>query len=375
MTPPYELITDNGALRRCMDALVRSKVLALDTEASSFHRYHERICLVQLSDREHTFLVDPMAVTDMSPLGSALADASIEWVIHDADYDLRMLKKMWGYHVTTVFDTMVSAELLNEPELGLAALLRKYFGLSVDKKFQKADWGKRPLPADMLAYAAMDTTHLIALRDKLAGDLDRTGRMGWADEEFKALVHIPFETPESEEPPFLRMKGAKTLKPRQLAVLRELHAWRDPIAAKMDRAPFMVLGNDVLIDLSKDPPGDLGQLNTRKGIGAATLARNGTAIMAAIERGLSLPKDQWPRLPKAKRWDRDDDFEERLKRLKSERDRLTELHGLRPGIVWANHQLNDIARIRPKDLEELRAIPGVRDWQAREFGEALLQVL
>lgn len=375
MTPPYQLITDNAGLRQCMAELVSSKVLALDTEASSFHRYHERICLIQLSDRERTFLVDPVTVTDMSPLGEALADPSIEWVIHDADYDLRMLKKMWGYHVTTVFDTMVSAELLNEPELGLAGLLRKYFGLTLDKKFQKADWGKRPLPADMLAYAAMDTTHLIALRDILAADLERTGRMHWADEEFKAFVHIPFETPENEEPPFMRMKGAKTLKPRQLAVLRELFAWRDPIAAKIDRAPFMVLGNDVLIDLSKEPPADVAQLAQRKGVGASTVGRNGHTIMTAIQRGLDTPKDQWPRVPRPKRWDRDDDFEDRLKRLKVERDRMTEQNGLRPGIVWANHQLNDIARIRPKDLAELMAIPGVRRWQAEEFGKPLLDVL
>ncbi len=375
VTPPYQLITDNAGLRPCMAELVSSKVLALDTEASSFHRYHERICLIQLSDRERTFLVDPVTVTDMSPLGEALADPSIEWVIHDADYDLRMLKKMWGYHVTTVFDTMVSAELLNEPELGLAGLLRKYFGLTLDKKFQKADWGKRPLPADMLAYAAMDTTHLIALRDILAADLERTGRMHWADEEFKALVHIPFEIPESEEPPFMRMKGAKTLKPRQLAVLRELFAWRDPIAAKIDRAPFMVLGNDVLLDLSKEPPADVAQLAQRKGVGASTVGRNGHAIMTAIQRGLDIPKDQWPRVPRPKRWDRDDEFEDRLKRLKVERDRLTEQNGLRPGIVWANHQLNDIARIRPKDLTELMAIPGVRRWQAEEFGKPLLDVL
>ena len=288
-----------------MAIIGESTVLALDTEASSFHRYHERLCLIQISDRTRTFLIDPLVVPDMAPLGRLLADPAVEWVIHDADYDLRMLKKMWGFRVARVFDTMVSAELLNEAELGLAALLGKYFGVLVNKKFQKADWGKRPLPADMLAYAAMDTTYLIALRDKLDEALVATGRRGWAEEEFTELVDIPFQpTDHEDEPAFLRMKGAKALKPRQLAVLKEVHTWRDGLAQRLDRAPFMVLGNDVLIDMAKNPPQDLAELGRRKGVGSSTLTRNGVEIMAAVERGAACPKEDWPRIPRPKRWDR-----------------------------------------------------------------------
>ncbi|HEY0978616.1 MAG TPA: ribonuclease D [Flavobacteriales bacterium] len=375
MEPRYTLITDTAALVRCLDELRGIPVMAIDTEASSFHRYHEQICLIQLSDRERNYLLDPKTIEDMSPLGATLADPNVEWVIHDADFDLRMLKKMWGFHVANVFDTMVTAELLNEPELGLAALLRKYFDITLNKKFQKADWGKRPLPPDMLAYAAMDTAYLIRLRDELDRDLRAKGRRGWAEEEFKALVRIPFETPENTEPAYLRIKGAKALKPRQLAVLRELHAWRDPLAERLDRAPFMVLGNDTLIDLSKDPPSDLSDLARRKGLGESTLARNGEAILAAVQRGLDVPKEQWPRLPRPKRWERDDDYEERLKRLKNTRDRLSTEHGLRPGITAPNHVLADIARLLPGDREALGAIPGMRRWQVQEFGEDLLKAL
>jgi ribonuclease D len=373
--PAYTLITDTAGLVRCMKAFAKADILALDTEASSFHHYHERICLVQLSDRERTFLLDPQTIRDMSPLGKALADPAIEWVIHDADYDLRMLKKMWGFRVERVFDTMVSAELLNEPELGLAALLKKFYGLTVNKKFQKADWGKRPLPSDMLAYAAMDTAYLIGLRDHLDKALVTTGRKPWAVEEFQALVHIPFDAPENEDPPYMRMKGAKALKPKQLAVLRELFAWRDPVAERLDRAPFMVLGNDVMLDLSKDPPLDQKELATRKGIGENTLTRNGAAILEAVQRGMDVPKEQWPRVPRPKRWDRDDDHDERVKRLKIVRDRLTQERDLRPGIVCANHLLNDVARLMPRTIEELAAIPGMRRWQVEEFGKDLLGAL
>ncbi|MBS1583130.1 MAG: ribonuclease D [Bacteroidetes bacterium] len=373
--PPYTLIHSDADLAALMKRLRNEPVLALDTEASSFHRYHERLCLLQLSSRNTTWLIDPLTITDMTPLGAALADPAIEWVIHDADYDLRMLKKMWGFRATRVFDTMVSAEVLNEPELGLAASLKKHFGLQLDKKFQKADWSKRPLPPEMLAYAAMDTAHLIALRDVLKAELERKGRWSWAEEEFELLVDVPFEAVENGEPGFLRMKGAKALKPRQLAVLRELFAWRDALAAKIDRAPFMVLGNDVMIELSKDPPADVKALAARKGVGEAMLTRHGATIIQRIERALDLPKEEWPRLPRAKRWERDDDFEDRLKRLKQERDRLMRDRDLRPGIICSNHLLSDIARLLPGDREALGAIEGMRRYQVREFGDQLLKAL
>lgn len=373
--PPYTLIHSDADLAALMQRLGSEPVLALDTEASSFHRYHERLCLLQLSSRDTTWLIDPLTITDMTPLGAALADPAIEWVIHDADYDLRMLKKMWGFRATRVFDTMVSAEVLNEPELGLAANLKKHFGLHLDKKFQKADWSKRPLPPEMLAYAAMDTAHLIALRDILKAELERKGRWSWAEEEFELLVNVPFEAVENGEPGFLRLKGAKALKPRQLAVLRELFAWRDALAAKMDRAPFMVLGNDVMIELSKDPPADVKALAARKGVGEAMLTRHGATIIQRIERALDLPKEEWPRLPRAKRWERDDDFEDRLKRLKQERDRLMRDRDLRPGIICSNHLLSDIARLLPGDRKALGAIEGMRRYQVQEFGDQLLKAL
>lgn len=370
----FELVTTGPELAGLMKSLRSEPILALDTEASSFHRYREQVCLIQLSTRERTWLVDPLTIHQMDPLGEALADDAIEWVIHDADYDLRMLKKMWGFRVTRVFDTLVAAELLNEPELGLAANLKKHFGMELDKKYQKADWSKRPLSAPMLAYAAKDTAHLIALRDLMKAELQQKGRLGWAEEEFAALVHIPFE-PVEEEPGFVRIKGAKALKPRQLAVLRELHAWREGVAERMDRAPFMVLGNDVMIELSKDPPADKAGLASRKGVGEKTLERHGDTIMRAIARGLALPKEEWPRLAKPLRWERDDDYEARLKRVKAARDTIAQERDLRQGIVCPNHVLATIARTLPGDPAALATIPGLRPWQVREFGEALLNAL
>lgn len=371
----FELITGREALAKHAAELGKASIIALDTEASSFHRYKEQVCLVQLSTRERTYLVDPLAVPDLSPLKTLLAVPAMEVVIHDADYDLRILAKYHGIRVENVFDTLVAAELLNEPEIGLASLLLKYQGQKVDKKFQKADWSKRPLPADMLAYAAGDTSHLIALRDQLKEKLIAKARWAWAEEEFHLLTDAPFNLPADDEPAFLKMKGAKMLKPHQLAILREVHAWREALAEKMDRAPFMVLGNEALLALATDPPKSARDIGARKGIGEKLVQRHGRDLMAAVQRGLDLPKEEWPRVPKPKRWQRDDDYDDRLKRLKQVRDRLTAEHDLRLGIVASNQMLAEIARLMPGDLEALAALPGMRRYQVQHFGEALLKAL
>jgi ribonuclease D len=371
----FQLITHKDTLAATLESFAGERVIALDTEASSFHRFRESVCLVQLSTRSHTFLVDPLSLPDLSPLGRLLADPGMEVVIHDADYDLRILAKHHGIRVENVFDTLVAAELVNEPEIGLAALLGKYQGLQIDKRFQKADWSKRPLPQPMLEYAAGDTSHLIALRDILEEKLRAKGRWEWAEEEFALLTDAPFNLPVNDEPAFLRMKGAKTLKPHELAILRELFQWRDGIAEKQDRASFMILGNDVILSLASDPPKGMKDILQRKGVNERVIERYGAAIMSAVQRGQDLPKEEWPRVPKGKRWQRDDDYENRLKRLKQTRDLLTTEHDLRPGIVAANQLLMDIARTLPGDLDALAALPGMRRYQVKHFGEGLLKAL
>jgi ribonuclease D len=373
--PHYDLITRPTELAERARQLAGETVLALDTEASSFHRYRERVCLIQISDRQQTLLIDPLSIQDLAPLRTLLADKHMEVVIHDADYDLRILARHHDIRVENVFDTLVAAELLNEPEIGLAALLGTYIGVEVDKKFQKADWSRRPLPAPMLEYAAGDTAYLIQLRDTLKEKLKEKSRWEWAEEEFALLTDAPFNLTANEEPAFLRMKGAKLLKPNHLAILREVHAWRESVAEQMDRAPFMILGNDVILSLATDPPGSIGELASRKGVNEKLVERYGGKIMSAIQRGRDLPRDQWPRLERPRRWEKDADHEDRLKRLKAVRDSLTKRFDLRPGIVAANQLLMEIARKMPGDLEALAAMPGIRKYQVKHFGEDLLNAL
>ena len=228
------VVEEQDTFEAMFDGLVAQGQLAVDTEAASFHRSRDRIYLLQLSSRDRTLVVDPLAVTDLSRLGAVLADPEVEIVFHDADYDLRLLEREYGFRAVRLFDTRVAAQLLDEPGIGLAALLEKYLGVTLDKRFQRADWSRRPLPEDMLRYAATDTLHLLADQ----------GRAAWAAEEFALLEDVRWGPAEDDEPAWLRLKGAKALKPRELAVLRELHGWRDEQAKRLDRAAFRILNNE-----------------------------------------------------------------------------------------------------------------------------------
>src|SRR3954468_19800634 len=168
-------------------SITNARILALDTEGASFHRFVDRIYLLQLSTREQTAIIDPLPVGKPAGLGALLEDPAVEIVFHDADYDLRLLHQDYGWHTRNIFDTRVAAQLLGIRAFGLAALLEKYFGVKLDKKHQRADWSMRPLTPDMLEYAAQDTMHLLALRDRLADELNRAGRWQWAREEFARL--------------------------------------------------------------------------------------------------------------------------------------------------------------------------------------------
>src|SRR6476661_8630643 len=196
------------------------KELALDTEGASFHRFLDRIYLLQISTRERSAILDPLPIGSPEKLGHLLQSKNVEVVFHDADYDLRLLHQDYGWHVTNIFDTRIAAQLLGIKSFGLAALLEQFFDVKLDKKHQRADWSMRPLPADMLEYAVQDTRLLLPLRDHMKNELERRGRLHWAQEEFARLEGTRWDADDANA--FLRMKGARDLNRRELAILREL---------------------------------------------------------------------------------------------------------------------------------------------------------
>jgi ribonuclease D len=360
---------------RFIASLVGASLVAVDTEAASFHRYRDRIYLIQLSTRDRTAVVDPLAVSDLSALGSLLVDPAVEVVFHDADYDLRILNRDYGFQATSLFDTRIAAQLLNEPGVGLAALLEKYQGINLDKKYQRADWSVRPLLPGMLAYAADDTRYLPKLRDVLAEQLRTAGRWSWAKEEFGLLEAVRWSPAGPPEEAYLRIKGARTLKGHQLAVLRELFAWREAVASQLDRAPFRVLQNEAMLTLSRAMPTDPAALQEAKALSPDQLRRRGPELLEAIARGTRAPLESLPVFERGKRPSPDPAFDARLERLKQVRNAVAERLNLAAGVLCPNGLLEAIARMVPTRVEQLAGIPEMRNWQREVVGRELVDAL
>ncbi|MGZ8391340.1 MAG: ribonuclease D [Gemmatimonadales bacterium] len=369
------LIDSQAELEQLFRRFEGESLLAVDTEAASFHRFHDRIYLLQISSRRETAVVDPLAVTSLAPLAAALADPNVEIVFHDADYDLRLLNLEYGFGINNLFDTRIAAQLLNEPGVGLAALLEKYFGVKLDKRYQRADWSARPLSAEMLEYAAADTHHLPTLRDLLREQLRERGRLEWAEEEFGLATGARWSPPDVAEPAYLRLKGAKALPGRSLAVLRELFDWRDQLARRTDKAAFRILNNEPMLAMAQTPPADLAGLKAVRGIGGEQAERRGREILAAVQRGLLVPEGDLPSVERPPRRPSDPAYEARLERLKTARNLLASQYELAPGVLCPNGTLEAIARLNPATMDEVAKVPELRRWQLREIGGALLAVL
>ena len=373
----FTLVVAQAPFEALIERAMAHGQVALDTEAASFHRYHDRVYLVQLTAGGETSVIDPLTLESLAPLGQLLADPGVEKVFHDADYDLRLLYHEYRFSAKRLFDTRIAAQLLGEPSIGLGALLQLYFGLTPDKRFQRADWSARPLTDGMLEYAAGDTSHLNELRDILRNKLIEMNRLSWAEEEFVILESTRWEGGVNDpRESFIRLKGARVLDRRGLALLRELYDWRETTASKLDRAAFRIMGNEVLIHLAANPVKTIDELARVKGVGRDVAERRGSELLAAMERGAAVPEADLPRFERGpRRPEADPAYEQRVERLKVRRNALATELGLQPGVLCPNGTLEAIARAVPESVEAMTGLPGLREWQRRELGASLLEAM
>ncbi len=344
--------------------------IAIDTEADSLHSYFDKVCLIQISIPNEDLVVDPLNGISLSTFGEILANPSVTKVFHGGDYDLRIMNRDFGFTVRTLIDTSVCAQLLGYEGIGLAALLDRHFGVKVNKVHQRADWSMRPLPADMLAYAAMDTHHLVALAAKLREELEALGRWEWAVEEFSRMESIRFREASDEDPePWRKVKNIGTLDRRSLAIVRELYAWRDALARKADRPPFKILGNDTIVDLAKERPATPREVAELKSVSRYHADRHGRDLAAIVRRALEIPDAELPEKSEPKTWIRDKAIEARVDRLKRVRDKYARDLKIDGSVLAPRHILSAIATSGTLD------VPAMREWQKRLMGEELLKVL
>ncbi len=347
---------------------------ALDLEADSLHSYREKVCLAQVTTCRETAVLDAVIGREgLAALGPVLADPAVEKVLHGADYDIRLLKKDLGFRIRGVFDTMVAAQLAGRERVGLAALLEAEFGVRLDKKYPRADGSARPLSPEQLEYAALDTAHLLALRDLLDAELRGLGRDGWAREEFLLLEKA--EPAPERGPRCLDVKGAGRLNPRELAALQALLEVREEAARQWDRPPFKVLSPDVLLTWAQKPPTSASELRETRGVGGSVVGKLGPEILDALHRARLLPEHECPRWDPVRRDPLDTVQERRLKRLKKARAARAEALGIEVGLLVNSASLERLAREEPVRAREEVLGSVLKGWQMEAVGGDLRSAL
>lgn len=358
-------------------ALRGATSFALDCEAAGFHRYSDRLCLVQLTVGEETFIVDPLSFDAAEVLREPVEDPAVRVLMHGSDYDLRLLDRDLGIHLRGLFDTQVAASLLGEPVLGLSPLLERHLDVRLSKKYQRADWAQRPLPDDMVEYAAADTRYLAPLVAILEQALVAAGRMEWAEEEFELLEGIRWEEDTSADP-VLRVKGARKMEARDVHALREALSWRDAIAQQKDRAVFRVAGDAVLMAVAHERPRTLQGLQSIKGMPRGVVRIAGDDLIARMRAVEEIPEKELVGYPPASRTGQGrptPEEEERASALKAARNGRAEELGLARGALISNATLLEIARHLPGDTDALRQVAGVKRWHIEALGDVLLAAL
>ncbi len=350
---------------------MKAPQVAIDIESNGFFRYRERVCLVQLAAAGTAFLVDPLTIEDVQPLGDLLRDKSVEKVFHSADYDLRSLDRDWGFRVGNLFDTSIAAAFVGSKRLGLQSVLHEYADVELAKrrKIQRSDWSLRPLSPEALRYAANDVLHLQRAREALSTHLKKLSRMEWVKEEFARLEKVR-HTPPNRALAFLAIKGSRSLDGRGLAILRSLCQFREREAGRLDRPLFRLMSDSALVQLSSQPDADF---STVKGLGRYGRLPASRGLKAAVDAGIkarsvNLPNRAHATLPlspaERKR------VRKRLGSLKMWRRHLGQELRLNPGLLWPAVSLERLARYLG-GLDTELSNPKIRNWQKHEFGETL----
>jgi ribonuclease D len=371
--PNTPILTQVSELKELAAFLADQPVIAVDLEADSMHHYTEQVCLLQFTAAGRTLLVDPLALPDLEPLREIFTNPAQRKLFHAGDYDLRCLRRDFGLQIRGLFDSMIAAQFCGEAKIGLADLLGKYFDLQIDKKYQRADWTLRPLPAEMIAYAAGDTRDLQRLVAVLEQKLVELGRISWLEEECAQLEEVAFN--DNGGPRYLRFKGAGRLDRRQLGLLEVLLQWRDGQARKRDVPAFKVIGNKPLQGIATNSPQTLRALADVEGMFPRLIDRIGKQLLDCVEQAMAVPEEELPVYPRGERRQRDPEADGRFEQLKKWRQGKAAALQLDPGVLINNSLLEAIARNHPRRVEEFASIDGLRHWQRAELGEEMLQLL
>jgi ribonuclease D len=372
--PRYEIVANQASLQKTARAFANETVIAVDLEADSMFHYQEKVCLLQMASRDLTAVIDTIKINDLTPLKPIFADPDKKKVLHGADYDVRSLYRDFQIEVHNLLDTQLASMFLGIRETGLEAVLKNRFGVKLNKKFQKKDWSQRPLPDEMIAYAAGDVAYLISLAGMIESELAEKGRLSWVREECQYLSRVrPTDT--NSDPLFLRCKGAGRLAPRNLAVLEALLQLRNEIARSKDRPLFKVFSNASLLTIAQKQPGSIKKLAASKAVSRRQMNMYGRALLAAVNQAKAIPRDKLPRYPRRRALGIHAAVPARIRAIKAWRDHLALEMELDPALLLNKALISTIAVKNPSSMDALGKIGEMKNWQKKTFGRAILEIL
>lgn len=263
---PIILIDKPSEFKHLVAELSKLQHIAIDTESNSFYAYTERVCLIQISSEHEDYVIDPLVLNDLEPLGAVFGNPRIEKILHAASNDVLGLRRDFGFQIRNLFDTAVACNLLGCKQLGLARILQDHFDVELNKKWQRCDWGRRPLRQEQIDYARLDTHYLIALRHQLAARLRAQDLWEIAQEAFNKLCEQEAQEKPFQPGGFINIKGARSLDAAGKRILKALYVYREKEAKRRDRAPFRILSNETLLRLASSRPQSLQEFSRTKGL-------------------------------------------------------------------------------------------------------------
>ena len=370
----YSVINTPEQLENLVNTIEKEKAIGVDLEADSMYHFKEKVCLVQIATSNRNFVIDPLVLNDLSPLKPIFLQNDICKIFHGADYDVRSLFRDFRISINSLFDTELACRFLGSPESGLEAVLKKRFQITLNKKYQRKDWSKRPLPQEMIAYAAKDAGYLLPLAQSLQAELEKKGRLDWVHEECEYLSKVRPNTVKMN-PLFTNFKGAGKLNPRSLAVLEALLQFRLKTAQKKDKPLFRILSSRSLLSLATKKPVNLTQLEKTAALSPKQISMYGRRVTAAIERASKIPPKELPVYPRKKSPKVPLSIARRVKALKIWRESQVQKLAIDPALICTKSLISTIAVQRPKTLAELYAIKEMKNWQKKEFGQGILEAL
>ncbi len=363
-------VATSKQLERMIGEVSKEPVLAIDTESNSLFAYRERVCLVQISTPTKDYLVDPLAIADLSPLAPAFSNPSQQKIFHAAEYDVICLKRDYGFSFSNLFDTMIAARILGEPQVGLGSLLENYFSISLNKRYQRADWGKRPLSPAMLDYARMDTHFLFILKEMLERKLIENGLMALAREDFNLVSEVTQPEIQPNGKSCWKVAGGARLSPRETAILQSLCEYRDQYAQRVDLPHFKVMSNDLLVEISRSVPETPEEIKAISGMNDKLFQRHAEGLIKAIKEGRTAP------LLKRVRTQRPDQaMLTRYNALHEWRKELGRKIKVESDVILPRDYLEKIAGRNPADLAELKMLMREIPWRFEQYGKEILAAI